>query len=117
MGKLRGVRVLIAEDDFLIASSLGDLVEAHGGTSLILSSVGELAQVDPTQFDVALLDRTLSDGEVDEVAKELTAKGLPYAIQSGDDLKGEMPEGCIGVLGKPVSETQLINLLSAYGKS
>ncbi|NNU17091.1 hypothetical protein HK107_12240 [Parvularcula sp. ZS-1/3] len=117
MGILKGVHVLIAEDDFLIASSLEELIETHGGTSLTLSSVAELMRVDPTPFDVALFDRTLSDGEVDEVAQELAAKGLPYAMQSGADLSGDIPEGCIGVLGKPVSETQLVSLLSAYGKS
>lgn len=113
---IEGLRVLIAEDDFLIASHLGDTLTDHGASVTLVSSVSELTSIDPVKFDVAVLDQTLSDGDVEQECRRLSEAGLPLIKQSGGDGKRADDDRYVAFLGKPVDEDALIEAVSVHGR-
>jgi two-component system, response regulator PdtaR len=82
---LRGLDVLIAEDEFLTALDIAQAVEALGGE--VLGPVAEvsdgLALVNRSQPDVALLDVQLRDGFVTPLATALDRMDVPFALVTG----------------------------------
>jgi PAS domain S-box-containing protein len=74
---LEGVRAIVVEDNFAVASSLGWLLESHGctvvGTAANIGAAFEL--VDAVPFDVAVLDVGLGDTDVVEVARRIRDRG------------------------------------------
>ena len=68
---LSGIRVLIIEDEALIAATLAEAVlDAEGEVVGIASSVGEARRmIKQLTFDVAVLDLHLCDGEVTAVRR------------------------------------------------
>ena len=79
---LRGSRVLLAEDEFVIAFGLQiDLEEMGANVSVVDSVADGLPQAD-RPFDVALLDVRLADGDVYPLADALQARGVPLVFHS-----------------------------------
>jgi DNA-binding response OmpR family regulator len=78
-------RVLIVEDEAIIAMSLADSFEEAGAEVLgPAASVREaLSLLDRDEPDAALLDVNLLDGEVTPVALRLLAQGVPILIYTG----------------------------------
>jgi DNA-binding response OmpR family regulator len=87
---LSGIRVLIVEDEPLVATTLSDVVENAGGEVVgVAPTVSEARQlIRSLTFDVAVLDLHLTDGEVTPVLEALHARGAPTVLYSG----GELPE-------------------------
>jgi DNA-binding NtrC family response regulator len=85
---LSGIRVLIVEDEALVAATLSDAVEDAGGEVVgIASSVSEARRlIRMLAFHVAVLDLNLADGEVTPVLEALHARKAPTVIYSGGDL-------------------------------
>lgn len=119
---LSGERVLVAEDECLIAMDLADLFETAGA-----SVVGPAATVEEAlrllasePVDRASLDFNLADGEATPVLDVLASKGVPMIVYSGRglsiDLSRRHPD--VTVLLKPVSPKRLIaELAAAKGKA
>jgi DNA-binding LytR/AlgR family response regulator len=82
---LAGLRVLIVEDEFLLAMELETLVEGGGCTAVgPASSVGQaLALIDGDAPDVALLDVNLKGERATPVAAALQQRGVPYVLITG----------------------------------
>jgi DNA-binding response OmpR family regulator len=85
---LSGERVLVAEDECLIAMDLADLFETAGA-----SVVGPAATVEEAlrllasePVDRASLDFNLADGEATPVLDMLASKGVPMIVYSGRGL-------------------------------
>jgi CheY-like chemotaxis protein len=82
---LEGVRVLIVEDEYLLALLLEDELGSAGCT--IVESVSNLekarAAASGAQFDVALLDINLAGELVYPFADELAARGIAFVFLSG----------------------------------
>jgi DNA-binding response OmpR family regulator len=79
------LRVLVIEDEFLIAMLLEEFL-----LDLNFEPVGPIARLDDAvaavnslQFDVALLDINLGTEVSYPVADMLTARGVPFAFMSG----------------------------------
>ena len=116
--ELRGIRVLLAEDDFLIATHLSSTMQAEGATVSVVDTVEELRSLDLSQFDIALLDNNLIDGEVGAEVDRLAAAGLPLIHQSGNDDVSQARRDCfVAFLGKPVMAKDLIATVLAHGRS
>jgi two-component SAPR family response regulator len=83
--KIAGCRVLIVEDEMLIAMTVEDVLQALGcevvGPVATVEKALKLAQND--MFDAALLDITIRGGKVYPVAEALLARGIPFAFASG----------------------------------
>lgn len=82
---LAGRRILIVEDEFLLAMELEAMLEQRG--SMVLgpaSSVGQaLAVLDGEQPEVALLDVNLKGERATPVAAALQERAVPYVLITG----------------------------------
>jgi DNA-binding response OmpR family regulator len=91
---LSGIRVLIVEDEALVAATLAEAVlDAEGEVVGIARSVGEARQmIKQLTFDVAVLDLHLCDGEVTPVLEALHARRAPTMVYSGSELPAKVRE-------------------------
>ena len=82
---LTGLCVLIAEDDFILALSLVETVDALGGDVLgpVAAVADGIARIRRTTPDLAFLDVQLRDGFVTPLADALTRLGVPFALITG----------------------------------
>jgi DNA-binding NtrC family response regulator len=113
---LSGCRVLVLEDEILIADDISHLlIEAEGVPVGPVSSVTEARRLlkDGTVLDAALLDVNLADGLVTPILEALNARGIPTLVYTG----GQVPEGVrqrhpdLVALSKPVQPARLIGEL------
>ena len=112
------MRVLILDDEPLVAMLLEDYLEAlgHEVTAAVETLDGALAALDQVAFDVAVLDCHLAGGERSwPVAERLRERGIPFLFSSGgrsDDLPPHLAE--CPMLSKPynlpVLETALLEI-------
>lgn len=83
-GKPSGPRVLIVEDEMLIALGLIDVVEALGGSCAAGSRVANsLALVATEPFNAAIVDMNLAGEPANAVMDALSARGIPIIITTG----------------------------------
>jgi DNA-binding NtrC family response regulator len=113
---LAGYRVLIVEDETLVAQNIREmLLEAEGIPVGPVASVSEARQLikEGTGLDAALLDVNLNDGLVTPVLEALSARGVPTVVYTGgivpDDVRQRHPE--LIALSKPVLPARLIGEL------
>lgn len=113
---LEGRKILIVEDNFLIAADLAEAVVAAGGEVVGPASSAQMSLwlVDQEDFDIALLDVRLSDGDATEVARILTERRLPFFVVTGysrERLSGELRAA--PYLDKPVCYADLVDMISS----
>ena len=82
---LSGRRILVVEDEFLLAMELETLLQRRGCTVLgPVPSVGQaLAMLDGAPPDVALLDINLKGERATPVAAALIDLGVPFVLITG----------------------------------
>jgi two-component SAPR family response regulator len=78
-------RILVVEDEMLIALMIEDVVQESGG-----EIVGPVATLEKAlklageeEFDAAILDVTIRGGKVYPVAELLLRRGIPFVFASG----------------------------------
>ncbi len=78
-------RILIVEDEPLIAMMLEDFLESlgHSISATCDSVAGALAEAEKGGFDLAILDVNLKGQNVWPVASRLREQGVPFVIASG----------------------------------
>lgn len=86
-------RVLIVEDDPLIATMMEDIMEDMGLT--VIGPAGKLeealALAANAGIDIALIDIHIQGGEAYPVAEALAERGIPFAFSTGSDTES-LPE-------------------------
>ena len=89
-----GLRVLIVEDEAIIAMTAEDMLEELGHqVAGVAGSVPEaLALVERGGFDLALLDINLNGAQSLPVAEALRARGLPFVFATGYGAAGRGEE-------------------------
>jgi CheY-like chemotaxis protein len=85
---LEGVRVLVAEDDGVVALDLAATLEGFG--CVVLGPAPTVAETlallaGGERPDAALLDLGLQDGWSGPAAEALAAAGVPFALTTGHD--------------------------------
>ena len=82
---LQGVRVLLVEDEAIIAMTAEDMLEELGcALAATASSLEEaFACVEKSAFDVALLDINLNGRQSLPLAARLKEKGKPFVFTTG----------------------------------
>jgi PAS domain S-box-containing protein len=114
-GRLAGTRLLIVEDEPLVALDLADGLQAAGAE--IVASTGSskeaLEAIARRQLDAALLDGNLHGRPVDEIAAALTRRNVPFLFVSGygrESLPQVFREGPL--LTKPFSQQQMLDAVT-----
>jgi DNA-binding response OmpR family regulator len=115
MTELEGVRVLVVEDEFLVAVLIEDMLQSAG--CVVSGPVSRVADalnaVDSDTYDAAVLDVNLAGERIDQVADALSRRNVPFLFVTGysaDNLPSnfaERPRVC-----KPFKMTDLICSLS-----
>jgi two-component SAPR family response regulator len=106
-------RVLVAEDEALIAMLLEDLLEELGFESRTCASVSEaLDALDRSDFPFAILDVNLGTGVSYPVADLLIARGIPFAFATGYSGRGiDSAYASAAILRKPFDKEQLSKVI------
>jgi DNA-binding response OmpR family regulator len=78
-------RILVVEDEMLIAMVIEDAVHDSGGQVVGPAATLEkaLKLVEEEEFDAAILDVTIRGGKVYPVAERLLKRGVPFVFASG----------------------------------
>jgi len=113
--ELEGVRVLVVEDEFLVAMLIEDMLHTAGCiVSGPIPRLGEaLEAVGRETYDAAILDVNLGGDRIDPVARALSCRNVPFAFVTGYGIGGlpgdyaERPH-----LRKPFKMTDLLNTVS-----
>jgi CheY-like chemotaxis protein len=105
-----GTRVLIVEDEAIIAMTAEDMVEEMGcvvaGVAASLDEALALAETD--DFDVVLLDINLNGATSTPVAELLAAKGRPFVFTTGYGTSGPAADFVgVPVVPKPYRAEQI----------
>lgn len=112
---LHGRRVLIVEDETLIALELCDIVEgSHGSVAgPFRSNRDALRLLETEDVDAAILDLNLADGEATPTAQRLKAAGVPVLVCTAGTLPRAMrlEWSDVPIHRKPVRADQLVESL------
>lgn len=112
-------RLLIVEDDELIARLLGEALEEFYQTSCVRTAAGACGALLAGEADVVLLDYHLLDGPAVSVMREAARQGVPTLVMTGDrHISAEVVRRGWPLLAKPfgVAELQygLDHILGAF---
>lgn len=113
---LRDARILVVEDEFLVAALLQDRLEALGcdvvGPASTVSEALELLHVEPV--DAAVLDVNINGEKVFPVADALGQRGIPFIFATAYGAAGLTDRHAEhAVLDKPYQERALEHALKA----
>lgn len=116
---LHGRHILVAEDEYLMASELCRRLQEEGadviGPAPTVEAALALARADGS-LDGAVLDVNLQGGVVFPVVEELRRRGVPVVFATGYDAWALPAEfGDIPRCEKPVEMAQLMPLLQTRG--
>ena len=116
--ELAGARILVVEDELMIAMLLEDMLDELG--CALVAAVGNveaaLDRIAADRIDAAILDVNLAGGKGDRVAEALIARGVPFLIATGAHPDSLTWEGYRGrqILRKPF---QLEGLASGLART
>jgi DNA-binding response OmpR family regulator len=116
MAALKGIRVLVVEDEFLVAMLIEDMLTSAG--CVVAGPIPRLSDaldaVDRGTYDAAVLDVNLGGDRVYPVADALSRRNVPFVFITGygtSGLPGEYAER--PRLGKPFKMADLLGMLSS----
>lgn len=113
---LRGMRILVAEDEALIALELASILAGAGAEVVgpAMTVKDALARANQEALSGAILDVSLRRDSVTPVAQQLARRGIPFVFYTGqvdlDAVKAEWPASVI--ISKPASQQMLIDALA-----
>ncbi|MFC7736748.1 response regulator [Roseomonas sp. GCM10028921] len=115
MGSLAGRRVLVVEDETLVAMLVEDTL-ADAGVQVLgpVATVSEaLSVLESERPDLAVLDLNLAGETSEPVAERLMAMEVPFVVASGYGAAG-LPQRLVGnpVLAKPYAPEDLTAALA-----
>ena len=111
---LAGFKVLVVEDDYLIANEIVTTLHEHGATVMgpVADVTGSRALLTKSTPDCALLDVNLRGQFVFELAAELVHRGVPPIFTTGYDrsfLPGQFASA--PCLLKPIDMRRLVRTI------
>jgi CheY-like chemotaxis protein len=117
LNRLRGLRILVVEDTFMLADELDEILRELG-----CEVVGPAAQAHEAQdlaeselvLDGALLDVNLSRGETSfAIAADLAGRHVPFVFITGYDLESSFPPEFRNVprISKPLDLDKLVHTM------
>src|SRR5215510_2336489 len=85
--KLSGCRVLIVEDEHLLAMDLEETLKTHGAYHWTIRLDAAYRRAERDHFDVGIIDINLRDEAAYPVADELMRQQIPFCFCTGYDRK------------------------------
>lgn len=114
---LAGKRILVVEDDYLIATDLARTLQAAGASVVgPAPSVDKaLALIDAEMVDAAILDVNLNGDKSFPIAEVLHARGIPFLFATGYDCD-DIPEAWNGhpCVMKPMPLEAIAQLVTTH---
>jgi DNA-binding NarL/FixJ family response regulator len=114
---LADIRVLIVEDNFVVADALRFLIDSYDNfvSTIVATLDGAFAALSAARVDVAVLDVNLNGTSVVPFAEHLHATGIPciFLTGYGDDELLPEPLRVHPRFGKPVDTDPFIDTLRA----
>ena len=118
---LEGSRIMVVEDEVLIAMEIQATLEDGGAEVLgpyhTLASALDCA--DHEHFSAAVLDMRIGRDSITPVARRLMARGIPFLFYSGqplsDPVRAEWPNSL--TISKPASANTLIQAVASLLES
>ena len=116
MSRLAGRRILLVEDELLVAMAVENVLRGEG-----CAIVGPIGRVEPAlkaareeTLDAAILDVNLAGERVDPIAQALAERKIPFVFTTGYD-RSMLPakHAARPTLAKPFSASQLIDRVFA----
>ena len=114
---LDGLRVLLLEDEFLIAMDVEQLCRDHGAADVaIVASIAEAETHESAgDFDAAIVDLMLAGQSTLDFARRLMDRSVPFVVASGyggrSDVTAALPG--ITIVEKPYAGDDLVRALAA----
>lgn len=109
---LQGYRVMVVEDEWLLATEIKSLLDKRGCTVLgpFASLARALAFLDGERPDAAILDLNIKGEYAVPMAQALSARGVPFVIVSGYSLAQVTAPELRNAprLSKPIDHDQLL---------
>src|SRR5438105_539813 len=103
-------RILLLEDELLIAMQLELLIEDFGCAIVgpVASCPAALYLLKSEEIDAAILDLVVRDEHCDSVADELDANGIPWALSTACDVSVLDPRyRSVPLVAKPFMESEV----------
>jgi len=117
---LEGVRVLVVEDEYLVAILIEEILESAG--CIVMGPIPRVPEaldaVDHDDYDAAVLDVNLAGERINPVADALSERNVPFLFVTGYGANAlpseyaERPHVC-----KPFRMAELIGALSSVVNS
>lgn len=115
-----GLRVLVVEDEFMIAMAVEAVVTDAGGVVVEMAATLEqaLAFAERAEFDAALPDINLNGENSFPVADILGRRGIPFAFVTGYGRK-MVPDtfSTAPILTKPYARSDLMRVLGSLSEN
>ncbi len=115
-GRLSGARILVVEDEVVIAMDIASTMEENGATVLGPAHTLTYAKEYAAREDIsaAILDLRLGRDSVSDVACILDARGIPFIFYSGqppgDPIRDEWPD--VPLVTKPSAPMRLVDAVA-----
>lgn len=112
---LNGLRILVVEDEALVALELATSIEEMGGCTIgpVARVADGIVALQTEAIDAAILDANLLDGNVTPIAEILLRSGVPFVIHTGTgppaDLANRHPD--LPLVMKPAEPEVVISEL------
>lgn len=117
---LKGLMVLVLEDEYLIAMEIEDVCRESGAADVRLAgSLDEaVALSEADRVDVAVIDLNLRGESTLDFARSLQARGVPFLFATGMvDPSSIGPEfAAVTVVDKPYDSDTLVSAISAAAR-
>jgi DNA-binding response OmpR family regulator len=115
---LTGLRVLVLEDEYLIAMDVEQLCRDSGADDVaIMRGLDEFgdAAIESPSFDVAIVDLMLGGASTLDFARWMHEREMPFVFASGysdlEEITQQFPG--VAVVAKPYAGDDLINAVAA----
>ena len=112
---LDGLKILLLEDEFLIAMDVEQLCRDNGAEDVhVVRSLGEVDIAKALEFDAAIIDVMLGGQSTLELAAALKEAGRPFVFASGYTDNEELAERFPGItlVSKPYDDSDLVQALA-----
>ncbi|MDQ6433592.1 response regulator [Mesorhizobium sp. LHD-90] len=118
---LDGLRILVLEDEFLIAMDVEQICRDDGAADVAIARTLEEADaaISSSAFDAAVVDLRLGNVSTIPFAEKLRQDGIPFVFASGYTDLTEIASSFPGasIVGKPYSGEDLVAALTAARKN